>query len=252
MPRQKFIAQLQDVYELLDLADAIASRSSAVSYLPFKLSIQPFISGAVVLLCARFEEFLRDSVTYALDQHGGATPPISLTDLPNALRVHIVQQNMMAALQRNRYGVERSDQVRLAESLIMAQHYVAGRIWSDYAVDTGGNPGPDTVATLMKLIGVEAPWQKVGKEFTDNYQAPNIPGAINRSTGKPQDQLRQIVQARNTVAHSGTHLAFSTADVRFDVDFIAQLSGWIYGVLQKHVEEFAVMNGRVPAIWNPQ
>ncbi|MEU7122136.1 HEPN domain-containing protein [Streptomyces zaomyceticus] len=251
MPRQKFTRQIQDVYEILDLADAIASRSSAVSYLPFRLSIQPFIAGSVVLLCARFEEFLRDSITYALEQHGRAVPPISLTDLPSALQVHIVQQNMTAALQSKRYGAARPDHLRLSESLTMANHYVAGRIWSDYAIDTGGNPGPDTVAALMKLVGVEGPWKKITQEFNKAYQMPSISGLTNRVVGDPQDQLRQIVRARNTVAHSGAHLTISTSDVRFDVDFISQLSGWIYSVLQGHVEGFARKNGRVPAGWNP-
>ncbi|MFB6855873.1 HEPN domain-containing protein [Streptomyces sp. NPDC056341] len=251
MPRQKFTSQLRDVYELLDVADAVGTKSAITSYLPFKLTVQPFISGAVVLLCARFEEFLRDAITYALDQHGKATPPILLVDLPESLQVHIVQQNMTAALQKTRYGMDRSEQLRLSESIVMARHYVAGRIWSDYAIDTGGNPGPETVATLMKLLGIDAPWQKVTREFERNYQSPQVPGTANRTVGKPQEQLRQIVQARNTAAHSGSHLPFSTADVRFDVDFMSQLSGWIYSVIRSHVDTFAQKSGRTPASWNP-
>ncbi|MFG3516661.1 HEPN domain-containing protein [Streptomyces bobili] len=251
MPRQKFTRQLQDVNQLLDVADAVALRRPAATQLPTSLTFQPFISGAIVLLCARFEEFLRDVITYSLDQHGQASPPLTLTDLPQTLQVHIVQQNMTAALQRVRYGSERPDHVRLSESLTMAKHYVAGRIWSDYAIDTGGNPGVETVTSLMKLIGVEAPWQKIGQEFSTTYIAPAIPGTARRAAVKPQDELKQILQSRNTVAHSGSHLTISTADVRFYVDFTAQLSGWIYSVVQQHVEDLAKSKGRIPATWNP-
>ncbi|MFJ6931093.1 HEPN domain-containing protein [Streptomyces nigra] len=229
----------------------MANRSPAATYLPFPLAFQPFISGAVLLLCARFEEFLRDVITYALDQNGKATPPINLHDLPQSLQVHIVQQNMVAALQKTRYGTDRPDHVRLSESMTMARHYVAGRIWSDYAIDTGGNPGVETVGSLMKLIGVEAPWQKIGQEFKTHYAAPAILGTTNRVVVKPQDELRQLLKSRNTVAHSGSHLTISTSDVRFYVDFVDQLSGWIYTVVQRHIQDLAKSMGRIPANWNP-
>ncbi|MFD0735053.1 HEPN domain-containing protein [Planotetraspora mira] len=228
------------------------TRNPSLTYLPNTLTYQPFVSAAIVLLCARFEEFLRDAISYALDQYSKSSPPIQLTDLPENVQLHIVQQNMSAALQGRRHGVERSTTVRLSESLRMAHHYVAKRIWSDYAIDTGGNPGPDTVSGLLKLVGVNDVWNRINQDFSQNYTAPQIPGLTRRVIGNPQRELRRIVDVRNSVAHSGAHVPVSSAEVRLDVSFVEHLSGAIYDILQAEADAQCNRLGRTPAPWNPK
>ena len=56
----KFTAQLADVTGMLDLADTITHHDPALSYLANRPMASPLLAGAVVLLCARFEEFLKE------------------------------------------------------------------------------------------------------------------------------------------------------------------------------------------------
>ena len=57
----------------------------------------PLLAGAVVLLCARFEEFLKDVVVYALERHSYSLPPLTLWDLPENMQVHLIARNLNSA-----------------------------------------------------------------------------------------------------------------------------------------------------------
>ncbi|MEW1667664.1 HEPN domain-containing protein [Streptomyces albidoflavus] len=249
MPRQRFTTQLADVYELLDVADALTVRHPSLTYFPHRITVNPLLSGAVVLLCARFEEFLKNVITYSLERYAQATPPLQLTDLPELLQVQIVHQSMHAALQKNRHGQSRAPRDRLRDGLTMARHFVSGNIRADHAIETGGNPGPETLKTLMKLVGVPDPWRMLRDECNIKYTHPTIVGMVNTQVGDPYDRLDKIIAMRNKVAHSGSHITSSSAEIRFDVDFVGQLSGWIYEVLKQHVENFTVGKGHSPAVW---
>ncbi|MBE4739811.1 HEPN domain-containing protein [Streptomyces caniscabiei] len=244
--------QLSDVDELLNLADSLAVKHASLTYYPHRISVNPLLSGAVVLLCARFEEFIKSAITYALEQHSHAVPSLQLPDLPEELQVHIVHQSMNAALQRTRFGVARTPNDRLSGGLAMARRFLAGDIWADHAIDTGGNPGPETVKNLMKLVGIRDPWGVLQGKCRSGYKQPSIPGMTIMQVGDPKDRLENIMAIRNEVAHSGAHISASSAEIRYDVDFVGQLSGWIYDVLQKHVEDFARTKGRTPAVWQPR
>ncbi|WP_181448872.1 HEPN domain-containing protein [Nonomuraea aridisoli] len=250
MPRKKFTHQLKDVAELLSVADAVVDRDPSLTYFRQSITYQPFVSGAVVLLCARFEEFLRDVVTYALDQYASSSPQILLSELPEELQLHIVQQNINVALQNKRHGVSRDNSVRLAETLMIARHYVADRIWSDHAIDTGGNPGPDTVKDLLRLVGIKDPWKRINQEFSSTFAAPEIPGLPGRVIRSPREELARIVRARNSIAHSGAGVSLSSAEVRLDMHFLMHLSGIIYDQLRSEVTAYAISLGRTPAPWN--
>ncbi|MGW7225819.1 HEPN domain-containing protein [Streptomyces cyaneofuscatus] len=252
MPRQKFITQLADVYELLDLADALTIRHPSLTYFPHRISVNPLLAGAVVLLCARFEEFIKSAVTYAFEQHAKAVPPLQLQDLSEDVQVRIVHQSLNAALQPTRYGVRRPNSDRLQDSFDIAKRFLAGNIWADHAIDTGGNPGPETVKNLLKLVGVTDAWAALQAECNKNYVPPSITGLNLMQVGHPKDRLAEIIKVRNSVAHSGAHITSSSAEIRYDVDFVGQLSGWIYDILQKHVEDFALSKGRTPAVWRPR
>ncbi|MDQ0789202.1 HEPN domain-containing protein [Streptomyces sp. B3I8] len=211
----------------------------------------PLLAGAVVLLCARFEEFLKDVVSYALERHGYSQPPLTLWDLPEKLQIQLISKNMAAALQGNRHGSIRPPVERITEGVAAAKRFVNGVISAEHAIDTGGNPGPETVAGLLKLVGVDAPWKKVADHLQTNYVAPTGHGLGLISMGHPEERLRQIINLRNIVAHSGASIPASPDEIRFNVDFLSQLSNSIYAVLKEQVGDFARSLGRVPANWNP-
>lgn len=251
MPKNKFTTQLADVINLLDLADAITFRDPALSYLANRPMPSPLLAGAVVLLCARFEEFLKDVVVYALERHSYSEPPLTLWDLPEKLQVHLISKNLNAAVQANRHGALRPSAQRINEALAAAGSVVNGVIDAEYAIETGGNPGPETVAGLLKIVGVEDPWRKIADYFHASYVPPSIPGNSNVAVTDPVERLRELVKLRNIVAHSGVSIPASSAEIRFDADFLNQISNSIYEVLREHVEEFSRSSGRVPAVWIP-
>ncbi|QIB44576.1 HEPN domain-containing protein [Streptomyces aureoverticillatus] len=251
MPTRKFSEQLNDVEGLLNLAEAMTLRHPAFSYLPERPAPSPLLAGAVVLLCARFEEFIKDVVTYALEQHGNATPALLLWDLPEQLQVFLLSRNVTAALQSKRFGRTRDPAQRINDGLAAARGIVEGRVNAEFAIETGGNPGPDTVSELMKLVGVDKPWQRVSENFGSNYIAPSVPTLSGIAVGNIQERLRELINLRNVIAHSGARIPSSPAEIRFDVHFTRQLANSIYEVLKTHVEDFARSIGRTPAIWAP-
>ncbi|MFK4065282.1 HEPN domain-containing protein [Streptomyces sp. NPDC029674] len=251
MPTQKFSTQLDDVEDLLNLAEAITLRHPAFSYLPSRPTPSPILAGAVVLLCARFEEFIKDVVAYALERHGDATPRLMLWDLPEQLQVLLISKNMNAALQAKRFGKTRDSADRISEGVSAAKGIVAGAINADHAIETGGNPGPDTVSELMKLVGVEKPWPQISKYFEVHYMAPSNPGLSGMALGNLQERLRELVNLRNVVAHSGARIPASPAEIRFNVHFARYLADAIYQVLKDFVETYAQSVGRVPGLWTP-
>ncbi|WP_354395772.1 HEPN domain-containing protein [Streptomyces atratus] len=251
MPRNKFQSQLVDVEVMLDLAESISFRDPAMSYLKYRPDPSPLLAGAVVLLCARFEDFIKEVIAYALERHTLCDPMITLWDLPESLQVHLISRNLNAALQGTRHGVLRTPAQRINEGVTAAQHVVDGNIRAEHAIETGGNPGPETVADLMKLVGVERPWKTITNVFQSSYVAPTSPTLNGITVGKLEERLRQLVNLRNIVAHSGSSIPASSADIRFDIDFLRQLSTAIYDVLRNQVIEYSNSLGRKPAPWSP-
>ncbi|WP_369224161.1 HEPN domain-containing protein [Streptomyces sp. R39] len=250
MPTQKFGRQLDDVEDMLDLAESISLRHPSFSYLPKRPSTSPLLAGAVVLLCARFEEFVKDVVTYALEKHGEATPEFTLWDLPERLQLLLITKNMNAALQAKRFGKLRDQMDRINEGKVAAQGIATGKISAGQAIETGGNPGPDTVAELMKLVGVEKPWMQISKYFDAHYAEPTRVELSGIALGDLQERLGELVGLRNIVAHSGARIPSSPTDIRFNVHFTRHLADAIYQVLKDRVEEDARSSGRVPGQWS--
>jgi hypothetical protein len=250
MPTQKFTTQLDDVEELLSLAESITLRHPAFSYLSRRPTPGPILAGAVVLLCARFEEFIKDVVTYALEQHQEADPVLLLWDLPEQLQVLLISKNMTAALQAKRFGRSRNPGDRIRDGLAAAQDIVQGRINAGKAIETGGNPGPDTVADLMKLVGVTKPWAEIAKHFDAHYQPPVSPELAGIAVGDLQERLRELVGSRNVVAHSGARIPSTPAEIRFNVHFTRHLASSIYHVLKEHVDAYVRSVGRNPGVWS--
>lgn len=250
MPTRKFATQLKDVTDLLDLAESITLRHPAFSYLPDRPNPAPITAGAVVLLCARFEEFLKDVIAYALERHGEADPALTLWNLPEPLQVLLLSKNMTAALQAKRFGRSRSHAERIHDGLAMAQDIIAGRINAGLAIETGGNPGPDTVSELMKLVGVERPWFQIEKHFEVDYAPPSDPMLTGIALGGLQERLGALIGLRNEVAHSGTQISSSPAEIKFNVHFARHLANAIYDVLKEHVEDYARSIGCTPGVWN--
>ncbi|WP_442803341.1 HEPN domain-containing protein [Streptomyces pseudogriseolus] len=251
MPKDKFKAQLAEVHTLLNLADSIDFRDPALTYLAGpRPKSAPLLAGAVVLLCARFEEFIKDVVTYALERHNVADPPVALWDLPEEVQVRLISRNMSAALEANRHGGTREYAVRINDGVAAAQALTAGKIEAQFAITTSGNPSPETIKDLMRLAGVESPWRSISRHFESTYAMPVIPGLPNPVIGGLEERLRQILKVRNMIAHSGATIPSSSAEIRFNVDFLSQLSDSVYAVLKETIERVARSKGRQPAPWN--
>ncbi|GAA3488330.1 hypothetical protein GCM10018987_24130 [Streptomyces cremeus] len=192
---------------------------------------------------------MKDVVTYALEQHQEADPNLLLWDLPEQLQVLLISKNMTAALQAKRFGRLRSPGDRLRDGLAVAQDITRGRINAGKAIETGGNPGPDTVADLMKLVGVTKPWNEIAKYFDAIYEPPASPELAGIAVGDLQERLRELVGLRNVVAHSGARIPSSPAEIRFDVHFTRHLAAAIHHVLKEHVDAYVRSVGRIPGAW---
>ena len=104
-------------------------------------------------------------MVYALERHSYSLPPLTLWDLPENMQVHLIARNLNSASQATRHGTKRPASLRISESLAAARGVVGGAISAEYAIDTGGNPGSETVTALMKIAGVGEPWKEISRHF---------------------------------------------------------------------------------------
>jgi hypothetical protein len=194
-------------------------------------AVEGLRGGAAVLMVAAFEEFLKKTFGEHLSKLH--TPLISKTihfdNLPENMRVTGVFITLKNALDGPEFvSTRRID--RLADIKRAAELIAAGLLDSKAFISTKGNPGPDTVKTLFKDIGIADIFIKARPAFDRKWQRPESSTFLS-------DKLNEIVQRRHKVAHTASALDIGRLDLREGIRFLKILAEILDKELDKQVSE---------------
>ena len=173
---------------------------------PHEQSIQEGLrGGAVVLMVAAFEAFLRDVFEERIDALSSRRRPVTFPKLPVKMRVAAVFNPLERAI-RGLPG-QPSERVERIRDVQAAAKHVAGNALPGWAFAvTGGNADPATVKRLFDEVGRQKVLERALPRFEKLWRAP-VPRTFLR------DKLAAIVRARHEVAHGANVLGWSRQDL---------------------------------------
>lgn len=207
-----------------DLAQVRASANVLIS-----LGIQPtqlpvvssLSSGLVVLLCGRFENFLKSVMRSFIEEINASYTPFSR--LPINLRMthfrhgaKVLQDSVPTA----RESGDSTGLFDLARRLASVSSEPFEAAWEAFT-NTHSNPGPDTIKELMKNVGVTDLWDLIKTKTA--------------SHGDLRFALATFIEIRNECAHTGaTASPLSPVDIVEYADKIEALSEALAATLLEH------------------
>lgn len=249
MPLRAFQQSIQEVRPIVALCQELSDRSAALSYTSVSLATMPsYISSGIVLLVARFEQFLKDAGRFAADQYGRATPAVRRSQLSDELQLAIIKSNMQAAMREKEHGVPRGIPVRIQHIHDVASRIAADRVWGDDVIETSGNPDSTTVKSILSLLGVGQPWDRLESEFRVHWSQREAVSLI-KSVPSARRELDSIVTWRHSVAHTSSLLPVSSGEFSDAVSFFMDLSTSIYDVLSSVTDAKISTCGCQPSAW---
>ena len=163
--------------------------------------------GAVVLMVAAFEAFLRDVFAERIDDLTQSRSQPSFSKFPEKMRIAAVF-NLLDNVVRGVPGQRSMSRLdRLPDIQIAAGHISAGRLIGAAFAVTGGNANSEIVTKLFTqvdrqkvLVGAKPRFETLWRNSVPRRFLP--------------DKLDWIVLARNEVAHGASALSWSRADLR--------------------------------------
>jgi hypothetical protein len=192
------------------------------------LTVSGLRGGAAVIMVAAFENFLREVILERLSAIGGTPPSKSLSALPVQVQVGSIFSSLEHAMYGPRYGATGGRIARLVDirrSAKLIENDTADIIALS---DPKGNPGPDALASLLKNLGIEDPFNALRPEFDRRWRKPEMHTYL-------RDKLDEVVVRRHRVAHAADVLSVSRADLQHGLEFLHTLSETIDAFLEQHI-----------------
>lgn len=196
--------------------------------LPEQGYVEGLRGGAVVLLVAAFENYLKESFSEALDDINTAKPPCNFAKLPIGLQTQAVWTGLDYAM-KGRPGDPSADRAsRLPSLLDTVRRINNGELIADAVAKTAGNPDSSTVKAIYKYVDYSSPFTKLKPSFDRAWGTPTAQTFI-------VDTLDTIVGRRHVVAHTASILNTSRADLASWKLFMDTLTGVMDPALERHV-----------------
>lgn len=191
------------------------------------LAVQGLRGGAIVLMVASFENFIKRTVAY----HLSALDPLKIAfhKLPDKIRLHNVFMSLEYAMKGKPYQENKDRIDRLADIDLACRRVFSGIIDPEVFTSTGGNPNPKTIKMILKNIGIDDIFRRITPKFEAKWKKPEANTFI-------EDKLDEIVNRRHVVAHTADALNISRTDLRQAAKFLALLAELIDSEIQQHVK----------------
>jgi hypothetical protein len=188
-----------------------------------QIAVEGLRGGAVVLMVASFERYLKDALEEYVDviaqrarvtSHGRLSPDfVELNDF-NYIS-WIVRYSRLSRSQQ-------IQELRRVAKLISTESFVP-----EAFSQTRANPGPNTVKLLFREFGIFNAFQIIEQNFGHHFQNPFSAGFVEQT-------LSAIVNIRNQVAHGGFSLSIARADLRGWLNFFNALGRATDNSLRNH------------------
>jgi hypothetical protein len=220
----KFIESMGIAQELIDLERQCPSPPRKAD----QAKVSGLRGGAAVIMVASFEAFLRAVVVEHLSELTVNPPPVAFADLPEKMRVSSVYYCLDAALRGPRHQ-EKKKFERLPAIKAACARIAADIIDPEALSVTQSNPSPDTVKRIYSDLGIPDVFTRIGRPFLRAW------GKREAVTFIP-DKLREIVDRRHRVAHTGSALDITRSQLNESLKFLRILATQLEKQLRHHVD----------------
>ncbi|MDQ2713668.1 MAG: MAE_28990/MAE_18760 family HEPN-like nuclease [Chloroflexota bacterium] len=195
-------------------------------------AVQGLRGGAVILMVAAFENFLRRTISEHLRELT-VHPKVSFDKLPPRMKVNCVFLTLDNAMKGppSRGKVERLPDIERACQLVLSE-----TINPDFFTDTKSNPNAKNVKSIFLEIGLEDIFDQVKNTFDRIWKKPIHQTFI-------EDKLDEIINRRHRVAHTADTLQITRSDLNESIKFLKILSSVLDSQLKKHIS--AILKSRV-------
>ncbi len=160
--------------------------------------------GAIVLMIAAFEAFLREVFRERVDQLSDPPRPVEFAALPDRMKV----ESVYGLLDSSMRGVRSSRKIdRLHSIRKAARHIVNDEIVGDAFSITGSKANAATVNELFKRVDRNDLFNSIKPRFEQYWREPVAADFLRK-------KLDWVVEARNEVAHGASLPTWSRDDLK--------------------------------------
>jgi hypothetical protein len=188
-----------------------------------RVAVEGLRGGAVVLMVASFERYLRE----ALEEFVDLIAKRALLTSRAGLSADFAEFNdfnyfnWLIRYSRMSRSQQRQELKRVAQ-LVSTNNFVP-----EAFSQTRANPGPTTVKQLFREFGISNAFQTIEQHFERHFRKPFPPGFVEQT-------LSGIVSIRNQVAHGGFSLSIGRDDLRGWVSFLNAFGKAADNTLRNH------------------
>jgi len=217
---RSFEGSLQRATHLYRLERRLYSDPPAASD---QAAVEALRGGASVLLVASLESYLRDALAEYIDLIAVYAMKTTHIKLP----IHLAHTNDLNFINWLIRDGRMEKQAKIIEIQRVSALIANSRFVPESFNRTRANPGPDTVKTLLKEIGINNPLATIEARLPSHYPQPFAGGFV-------ETNLRTIVGRRNDVAHGSSSLSISRLDLKNWIEFMQALGKSIDNVVRDH------------------
>lgn len=216
----------------LGLAESLLNLESQYSDPPNiydQQTVEGLRGGAVILMVAAFEYFLKSAIVEHLNKLIQPTK-VPFSKLPKKMLVNNVYSILDHAM-KGPPGTEKFE--RISDIQRACQDIISQTISPLYFSDTRSNPNSDNVKKMFFDIGKEDIFNLIKNDFDQEWKTPTHLKFI-------PEKLDEIVEHRHVVAHTANALNISRSDLESSIRFLKTLSSVLDSHIEKHVEQIRI------------
>jgi hypothetical protein len=183
--------------------------------------------GAVVIMVASFEAFLRSLFEEKLSVLVEDPPRVEFGKLPSKMQETSVFGTLERAMKGSLHEESGPRIDRLPEIYVAVRNVVSERVNPAAFTDTAGNPNAKRVKWMFKSIGVYDVFSVSRSRFDTAWGKAEI-------ANFPAIKLDEIVGRRHVMAHSADALSLTRTDLQDYLKFLRTLAL----VLDQHLDDY--------------
>ncbi|MFN3191248.1 MAG: HEPN domain-containing protein [Aureliella sp.] len=231
MPREEYDSFLKS----LAMAEALLELERASFSNPPKKderdSVQGLRGGAVVLMVASFEYYLRSLMAAVVEDITSGPNAVEFGDLPDQMQVTSIFEGLQLATKGARYGPPPPKKDRIPEIKTICSKILAGNVIHQAFSDTSSNPNSQVVKGMFKNLGIRDVFSEIKRKFETR-------GRWNGAVADTfiSDKLDEIVANRHVVAHTAKTLDLTRSDLKESIKFLRILAELLALKANKHIE----------------
>jgi hypothetical protein len=191
--------------------------------------------GAIVLMVAGFENFLREVIEENLSELTALPLRVDFNNLPDKIKVTSIFSSLENALKGPKFEVAPPKIDRLPTIDQVCRNIIAGIIDPSAFSSTGGNPNSKTVKSMFDNVGFNDIFTKITAKFIRRWGKQEAHSFIS-------DKLNEIVNHRHLVAHTASALNLGRAQLKESVKFLKILATVLDSELKSHIRRVITTN----------